>query len=68
MTTLTNQKVNKCKCEKAHTMLDVLVANDELGKVEYRQKWHNCHYCGRYQIAKWIRLHEMRCYYANKTK
>ena len=68
MTTLTNQKVNKCKCKKAHTMLDVLVANDELGKVEYRQKWHNCHYCGRYQIAKWIRLHETRCFYTNKTK
>jgi hypothetical protein len=56
---MTNTK--KCKCEKAHTLLDVLKVNDEKGIVENIQKWHKCFSCGKYQISKWIRLHEIRC-------
>jgi hypothetical protein len=62
---MTNTK--KCKCEKAHTMLDVLKVNDEKGIVENIQKWHKCYICSKFQISKWIRLHEMRCYYAHKN-
>ena len=61
---MTNTK--KCKCDKAHTMLDVLMVDDENQKVIYTQKWHTCYICSKYQIGKWIRLHEMRCYYAHK--
>ena len=56
---------NKCKCDKAHTMLDVLRV-DENNKIQQVQKWHKCYICSRFQIGKWIRLHEMRCYYAHK--
>ena len=54
---MTNTK--KCKCEKAHTFLDVMTEDNN--KVIYRQKWHTCFSCGRFQLAKWIRLHEIRC-------
>jgi len=54
----------KCKCEKAHTMLDLY--NHDDNKIWEKQKWHKCYICSKYQIGKWIRLHEMRCYYAHK--
>jgi hypothetical protein len=57
MTTLNK---DKCKCAREHTLIDVLTTEDNL-KVIYRQKWHNCYYCKKFVIAKWIRLHEVRC-------
>lgn len=60
---MTNTK--KCKCDKAHTMLDVLTINND-NKIVDVQKWHKCYICSRYKVGKWIRLHEMRCYYAHK--
>ena len=60
---MTNTK--KCKCEKAHTFLDLY--KEENNKVVEKQKWHKCYICSRYKIGKWIRIHEMRCYYAQKN-
>ena len=55
---MTNTK--KCKCEKAHLLTDVLTIEDNLRVVNV-QKWHKCFNCGKFQISKWIRLHEFRC-------
>lgn len=61
---MTNTK--KCKCDKAHSLLDIFTV--ENNKVENIQKWHSCYYCGKYQVSKWIRYHEVGCFYAHKNK
>ena len=55
----------KCKCDREHTLLDVLKINEK-NLVENVQKWHKCYICSKFQLSKWIRLHEVRCYYAHK--
>lgn len=55
---MTNTK--KCKCTKLHTLTDILTTEDNL-KVVNVQKWHKCFHCGKFQLSKWISLHELRC-------
>ena len=51
----------KCKCEREHTLVDVLTTTGKGLQVVNRQKWHKCFHCGKYQLSKWITLHEFRC-------
>jgi hypothetical protein len=53
--------ITKCKCSKEHTLIDVLTTTGKGLEVIYRQKWHSCFYCQKWQVGKWIRLHEARC-------
>lgn len=65
---LENRKVGKkmntntkCKCEREHILTDVLTTTGNGLEVVNRQKWHKCFYCQKWQVSKWIRLHEVRC-------
>lgn len=49
----------KCECKKVHNFLDVYTS-DKVG-ITIKQRWHKCFYCKKYNLSKWIRLHEARC-------